>query len=157
MVGRVFFDDVIRRYGLALRWVLARQTLTLWSAVGTLVLTAGVDVQDDRLECDVWGWAEGFSSWLVDHVVIPGSPRDREPWDDLAKLLARDWPRQGKRVTVLEAATPLANDDPECAAIVLAQMEREGALITKHPLLIQKALADKLSDKVQVIIAPPPS
>jgi len=35
-----FFDDVIRRYGLALRWVLARQTLTLWSAVGTLVLTA---------------------------------------------------------------------------------------------------------------------
>lgn len=37
------------------------------------------------------------------------------------------------------------------------QMEREGALVTKHPLLIQKALADKLSDKIQVIIAPPPS
>jgi regulator of protease activity HflC (stomatin/prohibitin superfamily) len=37
------------------------------------------------------------------------------------------------------------------------QMEREGALLTSHPLLIQKALADKLSDKVQVIIAPPPS
>lgn len=37
------------------------------------------------------------------------------------------------------------------------QLEREGALITKHPLLIQKALADKLSDKVQVIIAAPPS
>ena len=62
---------------------------------GALVLTAGVDVQDDRLECDVWGWAEGHSSWLVDHVVIPGSPREREPWDDLAKLLARDWPRPG--------------------------------------------------------------
>ena len=36
------------------------------------------------------------------------------------------------------------------------QMEREGVLITEHPLLIQKTLADKLSDKVQVIIAPPP-
>ncbi|MDB5814243.1 MAG: prohibitin family protein [Rhodocyclales bacterium] len=36
------------------------------------------------------------------------------------------------------------------------QMAREGALITQHPLLIQKALADKLSDKVQVIIASPP-
>lgn len=35
------------------------------------------------------------------------------------------------------------------------QMGREGALVTQHPLLIQKALADKLSDKVQVIIAPP--
>lgn len=37
------------------------------------------------------------------------------------------------------------------------QMEREGALVSRHPLLIQKALADKLSDKVQVIIAPPPA
>ena len=35
------------------------------------------------------------------------------------------------------------------------QMAREGALVTKHPLLIQKTLADKLSDKIQVIIAPP--
>jgi regulator of protease activity HflC (stomatin/prohibitin superfamily) len=37
------------------------------------------------------------------------------------------------------------------------QMAREGALLTRHPLLIQKAMADKLSDKVQVIIAAPPS
>jgi regulator of protease activity HflC (stomatin/prohibitin superfamily) len=36
------------------------------------------------------------------------------------------------------------------------QMEREGALISHYPLLIQKTLADKLSDKVQVIIAPTP-
>jgi regulator of protease activity HflC (stomatin/prohibitin superfamily) len=36
------------------------------------------------------------------------------------------------------------------------QMEREGALIAHYPLLIQKTLADKLSDKVQVIIAPTP-
>lgn len=37
------------------------------------------------------------------------------------------------------------------------QMEREGRLITRHPLLIQKTMADKLSDKVSVIIAPAPS
>jgi regulator of protease activity HflC (stomatin/prohibitin superfamily) len=36
------------------------------------------------------------------------------------------------------------------------QMEREGALIARYPLLIQKTVADKLSDKVQVIIAPLP-
>jgi regulator of protease activity HflC (stomatin/prohibitin superfamily) len=35
------------------------------------------------------------------------------------------------------------------------QMGREGALLTRHPLLIQKTMADKLSDKVQVIIAAP--
>ena len=34
-----FFDRVIDRYALALRWVLNHQTLTLWVAVGTLALT----------------------------------------------------------------------------------------------------------------------
>ena len=37
------------------------------------------------------------------------------------------------------------------------QLERDGALISKHPLLIQKTIADKLSDKISVIIAPPPA
>jgi regulator of protease activity HflC (stomatin/prohibitin superfamily) len=36
-----------------------------------------------------------------------------------------------------------------------AQMERESVLIAKNPLMIQKTLADKLSDKIQVIVAPP--
>jgi regulator of protease activity HflC (stomatin/prohibitin superfamily) len=39
--------------------------------------------------------------------------------------------------------------------ITAEQMAREGELISRHPLLIQKTMADKLSDKIQVIIAPP--
>ena len=39
--------------------------------------------------------------------------------------------------------------------IASAQLERDGALISKNPLLIQKTMADKLSDKISVIIAPP--
>ena len=39
--------------------------------------------------------------------------------------------------------------------VATEQMAREGALLSRHPLLIQKTVADKLSDKVQVIIAPP--
>lgn len=35
------------------------------------------------------------------------------------------------------------------------QLERDGKIIGKNPLLIQKAMADKLSDKISVIIAPP--
>jgi len=37
------------------------------------------------------------------------------------------------------------------------QLARDGALIQKNPLLIQKAMADKLSDKISVIIAPTPA
>ena len=41
--------------------------------------------------------------------------------------------------------------------VTSAQLERDGELISKHPLLIQKTMADKLSDKISVIIAAPPA
>jgi len=41
--------------------------------------------------------------------------------------------------------------------VASAQMAREGVLLSRHPLLIQKTMADKLSDKVSVIIAPAPT
>jgi phage terminase large subunit GpA-like protein len=79
---------------------------------GGLFLTAGADVQRDRIECDVWGWAEGYTSWLVDHVVIPGSPRKREPRDALAKLLGRDWPRTaGGRIRIAKACIDTGGRD----------------------------------------------
>jgi len=34
-------------------------------------------------------------------------------------------------------------------------MARDSKLLAANPLLIQKAMADKLSDKIQVIVAPP--
>jgi pyruvate/2-oxoglutarate dehydrogenase complex dihydrolipoamide dehydrogenase (E3) component len=43
--------------------------------------------------------------------------------------LAQAFRRLGSEVTVLEAATPLAKDDPECAAIVLTRLVREGVVI----------------------------
>ncbi|MDZ4252646.1 MAG: SPFH domain-containing protein [Sulfuritalea sp.] len=39
--------------------------------------------------------------------------------------------------------------------IASEQLVRDGEAITKHPLLIQKTMADKLSDKISVIIVPP--
>jgi regulator of protease activity HflC (stomatin/prohibitin superfamily) len=35
------------------------------------------------------------------------------------------------------------------------QLARDSQIIAANPLLIQKTLADKLSDKIQVIVAPP--
>jgi pyruvate/2-oxoglutarate dehydrogenase complex dihydrolipoamide dehydrogenase (E3) component len=43
--------------------------------------------------------------------------------------LAQAFRRFGSDVTVLEAAQPLAKDDPECAAIVVTALEREGVVI----------------------------
>jgi uncharacterized membrane protein YqiK len=41
--------------------------------------------------------------------------------------------------------------------VTSTQLERDGEVISKHPLLIQKTMADKLSDKISVIIAAPPA
>ena len=43
--------------------------------------------------------------------------------------MAQAFRRLGSSVTALEAATPLAHDDPECVAIVLDRLEREGVVI----------------------------
>ena len=40
--------------------------------------------------------------------------------------LAQAFRRLGSEVTVLDAAAPLASDDPECAAVVLDALVRDG-------------------------------
>jgi phage terminase large subunit GpA-like protein len=59
---------------------------------GALLLTAGVDVQRDRLEVYVWGWGRGLRSFLVDIRVIEGDPTSEEVWDELTALLSETWP-----------------------------------------------------------------
>ena len=39
-----------------------------------LVLTATVDTQPDRLEVQIEGWGPGMEHWVIDHMVLPGSP-----------------------------------------------------------------------------------
>jgi len=55
-----------------------------------LVLTAGVDVQDNRLECSVYGWGRGEEGWLVADTVIHGDPAERETWSQLELFLWGD-------------------------------------------------------------------
>lgn len=56
---------------------------------GALVLTAGVDVQGNRWEISVWGWARGMESWVVDDHVIEGNPSDERDWQQVAQYLQR--------------------------------------------------------------------
>ncbi len=60
-----------------------------------LVLTAGADVQRDRIEIDIWGWGRDLESWLVDHVVLEGDTARPEVWQDLTEFLSETWPHKG--------------------------------------------------------------
>lgn len=59
---------------------------------GVLVLTAGVDVQRDRLVWEVVGWGADRQSWSIDSGVIPGRTETSEPWAKLDELLDHQWP-----------------------------------------------------------------
>jgi phage terminase large subunit GpA-like protein len=70
---------------------------------GVLVLTAGVDVQKDRLVYEVVGWGRGKASWSVDYGILPGDTADLDqgPWKQLDALLARTFPHaSGVTLTV---------------------------------------------------------
>jgi phage terminase large subunit GpA-like protein len=53
-----------------------------------LVLTAGVDVQDDRLEVEIVGWGKGEESWAIDYQVLWGDPGSEELWQRLDETLS---------------------------------------------------------------------
>lgn len=55
--------------------------------LGGLVLTAGVDVQDNRFEIGVWAWGRGEEQWTIDHMIIDANPADERDWDRLATYL----------------------------------------------------------------------
>lgn len=57
-------------------------------------LTAGVDVQKDRLELEVVGWCEGKRSYSIDYRVLLGDTAKADVWSELAKVVGETWERE---------------------------------------------------------------
>lgn len=69
-----------------------------------LVLTAGVDVQDDRFEVEVVGWGEGKESWGIRYQKIFGDMMKEQVWKDLdAFLLSTFHKKDGTALRILAA------------------------------------------------------
>jgi phage terminase large subunit GpA-like protein len=56
-----------------------------------VAITAGVDVQHDRLAVGTWAWGEGFENWLLDYQEMYGDPKRPETWKLLDLHLDRTW------------------------------------------------------------------
>ena len=54
---------------------------------GVVVLTAGVDVQDDRLEMEIVGWGRDEESWGIAYHRLEGDPTSPQVWSDLDSIL----------------------------------------------------------------------
>jgi phage terminase large subunit GpA-like protein len=58
---------------------------------GGLYLTAGIDMQMDRLEVETVAWGHGEESWSVDYTVLWGDPLGSEVWQDLDDYLSQQF------------------------------------------------------------------
>ncbi|MDE3037359.1 MAG: phage terminase large subunit family protein [Pseudomonadota bacterium] len=54
-----------------------------------VVVTAGVDVQGDRLEMEVKGWGIGEESWSLDYKIFYGDPAQETVWKELDAYLQK--------------------------------------------------------------------
>jgi pyruvate/2-oxoglutarate dehydrogenase complex dihydrolipoamide dehydrogenase (E3) component len=64
--------------------------------------------------------------------------------------LAQAFRRLGSEVTVLELAQPLAKEDPECAAIVLDALAREGVTVRSH---VKVERVRRLRQRIEIVLA----
>lgn len=63
---------------------------------GVVVLTAGVDIQHDRIELELVGWGVGYESWSIEYQVFYGDTSLPEkhpdsPWRELTKYRDETW------------------------------------------------------------------
>lgn len=62
--------------------------------LGVGLLTAGVDIQDDRIEATLWGWGAGEESWIIKHHRLLGDPQKPDVWGQLDAVLFAAYPHE---------------------------------------------------------------
>lgn len=107
-------------------------------------LTAGVDIQKDRIELEIVGWGKGKQSWSIDYRVLMGntSTEDAEVWNKLAAVLDESWERTDGAVLQLKM---MAVDSGYNASMVYS-------FCRKHT---GKAIATKGQDKQSIMVTTP--
>jgi len=92
---------------------------------GVVLLTAGVDVQDDRLEVEVVGWGAGRQSWGVQYLRLEGDPLQPFVWQLLDSHLAGSWETaDGRRLGIVTTAV---DSGGHCTAEVYAYCRQREA------------------------------
>ncbi len=65
--------------------------------MGGLLLTAGIDVQDNRLAVVIRAWGRAEESWLIYWGELFGDPGQPQVWEDLDNLIGRPFQHAGGR------------------------------------------------------------
>jgi phage terminase large subunit GpA-like protein len=86
---------------------------------GGILLTAGADIQKDRIEVSIWAFGRGKAAWLVEHRVLMGDTVREAVWKRLAEMISETWLHEsGARVPLSRIAIDTGFATQECYAFV---------------------------------------
>lgn len=71
---------------------------------GGVYITAGIDMQNDRLEIEIVAWGEAEQSWSIDYRVLWGDTLQDEVWLDLDDVLAETFIHESGQALPISAA-----------------------------------------------------
>lgn len=80
VLGETFDEEA---FAISEHFLQQRVTDYVMAPRACFLLSAGADIQGDRIEYFVWGWGLGDECWLIDHQVIIGNPYDELTWSKL--------------------------------------------------------------------------
>ncbi|OQA32898.1 MAG: Phage terminase large subunit (GpA) [Betaproteobacteria bacterium ADurb.Bin341] len=61
---------------------------------GAFIITAGIDIQHNRIECHAIAWGREEEAWVVDYLIIWGDPLLQKTWDELDAWLVQPFHHQ---------------------------------------------------------------
>lgn len=99
-----FLAETWEDEGESVAWEPLMQRRENWGEfpAGGLVVTAGLDIQGDRVEIEFVAWGEGEESWSIDHAMIVGDFNRPEMQATVDEQLQRKWthPESGVEIGV---------------------------------------------------------
>ena len=68
-----------------------------------VLLTAGADVQNDRIEISIIGWTRDFESFVIGHEVVRGDPSTPQLWQQVDSVLFKRYETYDEREMTIRA------------------------------------------------------
>jgi phage terminase large subunit GpA-like protein len=86
------WDNDYAGEGIDEHWLMSRVEPYKDAPDGVLLITCGVDIQDDRIEGEVVGWGKNEESWSLEYFTIYGNPTLPDVWLSLDDKLQSRYP-----------------------------------------------------------------
>lgn len=124
------------------------------------LLTAGVDIQKDRIELEVVGWASSKRSWSVDYRVLMGDTAAPEVWSQLADVVNEQFPREdGVMMPLMMMAVDSGYNTShvydfcrrfDASKVVAVKGQERQAVMVAHPKLVDTTQSGKKVGKIKL-------